>query len=138
MPRVAAGFLIGGLASLGLPGLNNFVAEFLIFIGSFTREQSLLGGVLSYRILSILAISGIVITATYVLRVVKNTFFGPRKPEWDHLEDARGVEMVPIVVLVATLILFGLLPSLQIDMINSGVAPLVAKIEAAKAIGGIF
>ncbi|WP_258361188.1 complex I subunit 4 family protein [Moorella sulfitireducens] len=138
MPRVAAGFLIGGLASLGLPGLNNFVAEFLIFIGSFTRDQSLLGGLLSYRILSILAISGIVITATYVLRVVKNTFFGPRKPEWDHLEDARGVEMVPIVVLVATLILFGLLPSLQIDMINSGVAPLVAKIEAAKAIGGIF
>ncbi|MBC7326136.1 MAG: NADH-quinone oxidoreductase subunit M, partial [Moorella sp. (in: Bacteria)] len=138
MPRVAAGFLIGGLASLGLPGLNNFVAEFLIFIGSFTREQSLMGGLLSFRILSVLAISGIVITATYVLRVVKNTFFGPRKPEWDHLEDARGVEMVPIVVLVATLILFGLLPSLQIDMINSGVAPLVAKIEAAKAIGGIF
>ncbi|NLW06930.1 MAG: NADH-quinone oxidoreductase subunit M, partial [Clostridia bacterium] len=36
MPRVAAAFLIGGLASLGLPGLNNFVAEFLIFMGAFT------------------------------------------------------------------------------------------------------
>ncbi|OIQ59844.1 NAD(P)H-quinone oxidoreductase chain 4 1 [Moorella thermoacetica] len=138
MPRVAAGFLIGGLASLGLPGLNNFVAEFLIFMGSFTRDQALFGGILPFRILSILAISGIVITATYILRVVMKTFFGPRKPEWDHLEDARGVEMVPVVVLIATLLLFGLLPSLQIDMINNGITPLVAKVEAAKAIGGIF
>jgi len=138
MPRVAAGFLIAGLASLGLPGLNNFVAEFLIFMGAFTREQALFGGLFSFQFLAILAISGIVITATYVLRVVMKTFFGPRKAEWDHLKDAHGIEMVPIVVLVATLLLFGFLPSLQVDIINSGIAPLVAKIEAAKAIGGIF
>lgn len=138
MPRVAAAFLIGGLASLGLPGLHNFVAEFLIFMGAFTRDQLLFGGFLSYRILAVLAISGIVITATYVLRVVMRTFFGPRKAEWDHLQDARGVEMVPIVVLVGTLIFFGLLPSLQVDLINSGIAPLIAKLEAAKEIGGIF
>ncbi|SMB95392.1 NADH dehydrogenase subunit M [Thermanaeromonas toyohensis ToBE] len=138
MPRVAAGFLIGGLASLGLPGLHNFVAEFLIFLGAFTREQGLFGGFLTYRALAILAILGIVITATYVLRVVQRTFFGPRKEDWDHLEDARGVEMVPIVVLCTTLILFGLFPSLMGDLIYSGVAPLVAKIEAARTIGGIF
>ncbi|MBE3580692.1 MAG: NADH-quinone oxidoreductase subunit M [Thermoanaerobacteraceae bacterium] len=138
MPKVAAGFLVGGLASLGLPGLNNFVAEFLIFLGAFTREQALWGGLLSYRVLAILAISGIVITATYVLRVVQKTFFGPRKPEWDGLEDARGVELVPIVVLCSVLVLFGLFPSLMVDLIHTGVAPLVAKIEAAKAVGGIF
>lgn len=138
MPRVAAGFLVGGLASLGLPGLNNFVAEFLIFLGAFTREQELWGGLLSYRMLAILAILGIVITATYVLRVVQRTFFGPRKPEWDELEDASGVELVPIVVLCAVLLFFGLAPSFMVDLIHTGVAPLVAKIEAARAIGGIF
>ncbi len=138
MPRVAAGFLIGGLASLGLPGLNNFVAEFLIFMGAFTKKQALFGGFVPFQVIAILAISGIVITAIYILRVVMKTFFGPRKKEWDHLQDARGIEMVPIVILIATLLLFGLLPSLQVDIINSGIAPLVAKIEAAKAIGGIF
>ncbi|MHB1127925.1 MAG: complex I subunit 4 family protein [Bacillota bacterium] len=137
MPRITAGFLIAGLASLGLPGLNNFVAEFLIFVGSFTKEQ-ILFGFLPYRVLSILAILGVVITAIYVLRVVQFTFFGPLNPKWSHLRDARGVEMVPIVLLVGVLILFGLVPSGLVDVINVGVQPLVDKINAAAQIGGIF
>ena len=65
MPRVAASFLIAGLASLGLPGLVNFVAEFSIFMGAFRV----------YKVLAILAISAIVITAIYVLRVFQKVFF---------------------------------------------------------------
>lgn len=137
MPRVAAGFVIAGLASLGLPGLNNFVAEFLIFIGAFSVDQVIFGFV-PFRFLAILGILGIVITATYVLRVVQFTFFGPRKEEWDHLTDAKGIEMIPIVVLIGTLILFGVYPSPLIDLINVGVEPLVEKIQAAAGIGGIF
>jgi NADH-quinone oxidoreductase subunit M len=137
MPRVAAGFIIAGLASLGLPGLNNFVAEFLIFIGAFSVEKTIFGFI-PFRLIAILGILGIVITATYVLRVVQFTFFGPRKPEWDHLEDAKGIEMVPIVLLIGTLLLFGLYPAPLVDLINSGVEPLVAKIQAAAEIGGIF
>ncbi|KKM11844.1 NADH dehydrogenase [Clostridiales bacterium PH28_bin88] len=137
MPRIAAGFMIGGLASLGLPGLNNFVAEFLIFIGSFTKQQVLFGW-LDFRVLSILAIFGVVITAIYVLRVIQKVFFGPQNPKWAHLPDAKGVEMVPIVILCGVLILFGLFPSLLIDVINVGVEPLLAKIEAAAQIGGVF
>lgn len=137
MPRVAAGFVIAGLASLGLPGLNNFVAEFLIFLGAFSVDQVIFGFI-SFRFLAILGILGIVITATYVLRVVQFTFFGPRKEEWDHLEDARGVGMIPMVVLIGTLILFGVYPAPLIDLINVGVEPLVEKIQAAAAIRGIF
>jgi len=66
------------------------------------------------------------------------TFFGPRKEEWDHLQDARGIEMVPIVILVGVLILFGIFPSLLVDIINTGIEPLLAKINAAAEIGGIF
>lgn len=137
MPRVATGFVIAGLASLGLPGLNNFVAEFLIFVGSFTIDKVVLGFI-PFRALSILAILGIVITATYVLRVVQFVFFGPRKEEWDHLTDAKGIEMVPIVILISVLILFGLFPAPMTDLINIGVEPLIAKIQAAQAIGGVF
>ncbi len=138
MPRVAAGFLIAGLASLGLPGLNNFVAEFLIFIGSFIKEQMILGGLISWRAIAVLAIFGIVITSIYVLRVVQKVFFGPRNPKWDHIKDAQGVEMVPIVVLCSVLILFGVWPSLLIDVIDVGVQPLIEKVQAAAQIGGIF
>lgn len=137
MPRVAAGFVIAGLASLGLPGTNNFVAEFLIFMGAFSIDQTILGFI-PFRLIAILAILGIVITATYVLRVVQFTFFGPRKEEWDHLEDAKGVEMVPIVILVGVLILFGVYPAPLMDIINVGVEPLVDKIQAAVEIGGIY
>ncbi|MHB1421099.1 MAG: complex I subunit 4 family protein, partial [Bacillota bacterium] len=138
MPRITAGFFIAGLASLGLPGLNNYVAEFLIFIGSFTKEQTLFNGLLHWRALSVLAILGVVITAIYVLRVVQFTFFGPLNPKWSHLRDARGVEMVPVVLLIGVLILFGLAPSILVNVINVGIQPLVAKISAAAQIGGIF
>lgn len=140
MPRVAAGFMIAGLASLGLPGLQNFVAEFLIFTGSFTKEQVLFG-VIPFKLISVLAIFGIVITAIYLLRVIQFTFFGPRNPRWDKLEDARGVELIPIVILGGVLIFFGFFPSLMTDVIQVGIAPLVEKVSLAAqaaAAGGIF
>jgi len=126
MPRVATGFVVAGLASLGLPGLNNFVAEFLIFVGSFKV----------YQVSSVLAISGIVITAVYVLRVVQKVFFGPPNPKWEKLTDARGAEMVPIVVLCGVLILFGFFPSLLIDVINNGVDPFVRTYLGQISVGG--
>jgi len=137
MPRVAAGFMIGGLASLGLPGLNNFWAEFQVFLGTFQHER-ILFGFLPFRVLSILAIFGIIITAIYVLRVIRFVFFGPRKEEWDKLTDAKGLELVPITVLVTVLVVFGLFPSLLFDVISAGVDPLAAKLYAAPLLGGIF
>lgn len=128
MPRVAAGFVIAGLASLGLPGLVNFVAEFSIFVGAFRV----------YQVLAILAISGIVITAVYVLRVVQKVFFGPRNPKWDDLEDAKGIELVPIVILCGVLIFLGFFPSFLMEMINNGVDPFVQTYLSTPKVGGMF
>ncbi|KJS18913.1 MAG: NADH dehydrogenase [Clostridiaceae bacterium BRH_c20a] len=128
MPRIAAGFVIAGLASLGLPGLVNFVAEFAIFVGSFRV----------YPVLTILAISGIVITAVYVLRVVQNVFFGPRNPKWDGLEDVRGIELVPIVILCGVLLFLGFFPSLLMELINNGVDPFVQQYLTTPKVGGMF
>jgi len=128
MPKIAVGFVIASLASLGLPGLINFVAEFSIFVGAFKV----------YKVLAILAISGIVITAVYILRVVQNVFFGPRNPKWDKLEDAKGIELVPIVILCGILIFLGFFPSFLMEMINNGVDPFVKTYLSTPNVGGMF
>ncbi|MGO8696035.1 MAG: complex I subunit 4 family protein [Rectinemataceae bacterium] len=127
MPRVAAGFLIAGLASLGLPGMFNFVAEFTVFTGAIQV----------YPVIAVVAIFSVVVTAIYVLWVFQRVFFGPRNPRWDHLKDARGVEMVPIVVLAAVLIGFGLYPRAIMDTITGGILPFAQHV-AALQIGGPF
>ncbi|MGI6066592.1 MAG: complex I subunit 4 family protein [Bacillota bacterium] len=127
MPRVAYGFMIAGLASLGLPGLYNFVAEFAIFTGAIQV----------FPVRAVISIFAIVVTAIYVLRVMMKVFFGPRNPRWDELQDAKGVEIVPFVILSGTLILFGVMPDLLMNMIDNGVIPLAEKLAAFK-MGGIF
>ena len=127
MPRLATGFMLAGLASLGLPGTVNFIGEFTIFVGAFK----------SHQIITIIAISGIIITAVYILRTLGNVLFGPRRPEWDHLQDLKGPEMVPLLVLGGAILLGGILPFTIMDLINSGVGQLLQQIGPMQ-IGGIF
>ncbi len=136
MPRMAVAFTMVSLACLGLPGMFNFVAEFLIFMGAFTSTKMILGFI-SYRFMAIVAISGIVITATYALRAVRRVFMGPRDPKWDHMKDIHGIYLVAPIVLLAGLLVFGIWPHGLVDMVQSGVAPIVADIEQA-TMGGIF
>ena len=127
MPRVAAAFLIAGLASLGLPGMFNFVAEFTVFSG----------GIQAFPVTTVISIFAVVLTAIYVLWVFQRMFFGPRNPKWDHLKDARGVELVPIVVLAAVLIGFGLYPRAIMDMITGGILPFAQRVAAVQ-VGGAY
>lgn len=127
MPRVASAFVIAGMASLGLPGTFNFVAEFSIFTGSIQV----------YPVLAVISIFAIVITAIYILWVIQRMFFGPRNTRWDNIKDANGIEMVPIVLLAGVLLVFGFLPDLILGMIDSGVVPFTQKLVSI-AVGGIF
>ncbi|MHB1406330.1 MAG: complex I subunit 4 family protein [Desulfitobacteriaceae bacterium] len=132
MPRLAVGFLIAGMASLGLPGTVNFIAEFTIFMGT----------VRAFPVQAILGIVGIIFTAAYILRVLANVLFGPRRPEWDHLKDLRGPEMVPLVVLVFVLFVTGIFPNIVYSVINSGVthsdlSKVMETVGLAK-MGGLF
>ena len=136
MPRMAVAFSMVSLACLGLPGMFNFVAEFLIFMGSFTSEKVIFGFI-SYKVLSIIAISGIVITATYCLRAVRRMFMGPRDPQWDYLRDIHGIYLVAPIVLLGGLLAFGLWPYHITDMVQSGVAPMLVKLSQS-TMGGIF
>ncbi|MHB1651036.1 MAG: complex I subunit 4 family protein [Desulfitobacteriaceae bacterium] len=132
MPRLATGFLLAGMASLGLPGTINFISEFTIFIGT----------VKVFPIPAILGIAGVIFTAVYTLRIIANVLFGPRRPEWDHLKDLRGPELVPLVIFVTVIFATGALPNLVFGLVNSGVtssglAKILETLGQAK-IGGLF
>ena len=91
MPTVAVAFIIGGLVSMGMPGLSGFVAEFPIFIGLWkSADITLHWGHLTltnyYPVIAMLSITGVVVTAAYVLRVVQSVFFGPFEAEKYHDE----------------------------------------------------
>ena len=115
MGVVAAFLAVAGLTSLGLPGFSSFVAELLVFIGTFR----------TYPILGVLAVIGAAITAVYILRLMAKVFFGPISDRWADLEDAKPLEMAVGAALVAVLLLWGLYPFRIVEIIDSGVQPLL-------------
>jgi len=121
MPGIATAFTVGGLSSLGLPATAGFVAELLTFLGSWRSAHP-------WWLLP--AVAGTFLTAVYVLRVAKQIFWGPPSPHFHHLEDARGPEWVALVVLVAVLVVFGMVPALAIATIDTATVGLLARILA--------
>ena len=115
---VAVFFAIAGFTSLGLPGFSGFVAEFLVFAGLFQN----------YPWFGALAVLGAAITAAYILRLMATVFFGPLQQRWAGLHDASRVETVALAVLAAALVAVGVAPSLLLPAIDSGVAPLMARV----------
>ncbi len=74
--------------------------------------------------------AGTFLTAVYVLRVTKQVFWGPPSPHFHDLEDARGPEWVALVVLVAVLVVFGMVPGLALGPVDTATVPLLARILA--------
>src|SRR5260370_7526782 len=90
MPGIATAFTVGGLSSLGLPAPAGFIAEILTFMGAWRS---------GHRWWLFPAVAGTFLTAVYVLRVAKQIFWGPASPHFHDLEDARGPQGVPPVLL---------------------------------------
>jgi NADH-quinone oxidoreductase subunit M len=118
-PFIATCGVIAAMASSGLPGFANFVAELLIFIGGWER----------YPVPVICGVFGVVITAVYMLRLVRGAFFGPPKPAFAHAQDARSAfARLPYVVLVAVLLVVGCWPQPLIRLIDASARPLIERI----------
>ncbi len=107
-------FVIAGLASLGLPGLSGFIAEFMVFTGAFR----------TYLPLAVLAVVGAALTAVYILRLLARTFLGEIDPRWEHLTDISPVEKGVGGAFVFILIAVGVWPEPLMRVINVGVASL--------------
>ncbi len=115
MPRASFFFILAALAGIGVPCLASFWAELLVFVN----------GVQRYPVLGVLAVLGLVISALFMLRVVQKTFYGEKNQRYAGAPDMSGVMVLPRAMLAGTILLFGLLPRLALDLINTGVLPLV-------------
>ncbi len=125
VPFLSVAYVIGGLASLGLPGLSGFVAEMTIFVGAFQHPD------LFHRIATIIAASSIVITAVYILRVVGILLLGPIKnKEFESLSDARWFERLSITTLIISIAAIGIAPFWLAEMIGFSLEPIVARLAA--------
>ncbi|MFH8684666.1 NADH-quinone oxidoreductase subunit M [Streptomyces lydicus] len=110
-PVLAGTFLIGGLATLSLPGLAPFVSEFLVLVGTFTR----------YPVIGIIATLGIVLAALYVLVLYQRTMTGPVKAEVTNMPDLKVRELVVVAPLIALLLFLGVYPKPLTDLVNPAV-----------------
>ncbi|MCM2322510.1 MAG: NADH-quinone oxidoreductase subunit M [Oligoflexia bacterium] len=129
MPWLAVCFYVGGLASLGLPGLSGFVAESHVFLGGFFGNPW--GSMVAMRTLTVVATLSVVVTAVYVLRGLGRVFMGPvTDPHFHELKDATLTERISTGVLVATLAAVGLMPWLLIDLIEASIMPIVNRLHS--------
>jgi NADH-quinone oxidoreductase subunit M len=119
MPFIATLFFIAGLASLGLPGLAGFMAEFTTFIGAYAV----------FPLATILCVCTIAITAGYILWRLGSVFYGPLVVQWAGLGDAIWRERVAVGILAAATVLIGVAPSVITDLSAGGVAPIAAAVS---------
>jgi NADH-quinone oxidoreductase subunit M len=108
MPMLATLFTFAGLASLGLPGLAGFVAEYMAFTGSF---QSL-------NVITTISVFTMILTASYLLWMLKRVFYGPFNTKWSWLPDANLREIIPLFVLAAVIVFVGIFPNFLVNVIN--------------------
>ena len=118
-PVLAGTFLIGGLATLSLPGLAPFVSEFLVLVGTFAR----------YPVLGVIATVGIVLAALYVLVLYQRTMTGPVKAAVSGMSDLKAREIAVVVPLVALTILFGVYPKPLTDLVNPAVSDTLSQVH---------
>jgi NADH-quinone oxidoreductase subunit M len=110
-PVLAGTFMIGGLATLSLPGLAPFVSEFLVLVGTFGR----------YPVIGIIATFGIVLAALYVLVLYQRTMTGPVKAGIEGMSDLRAREVLVVAPLIALLLFLGVYPKPVTDIVNPSV-----------------
>jgi NADH-quinone oxidoreductase subunit M len=112
-PRMGAVVLFFALASLGMPGLGNFVAEFLVLLGSYK---------VSITITS-LAVTGLVFATVYSLWIVQRAFHGEKRKEWP-ISDLSVREMALMFFMVISLVWLGLYPQPVLDTARPALAGL--------------
>ena len=120
MPFLSVGYVIAGLANLGLPGFSGFVAEMTIFVGSFENGDTF------HRAATIIACTSIVITAVYILRVVGKILYQKvADPHYLELTDATWDERVAVCCLIFCVAGLGLTPLWVSNVIGDAVGPIL-------------
>ena len=120
MPRYTGIAVVGMFAALGLPGLNGFVSELFSFLGAFE----------AYKWITIISVSGIIITAAYILWTVQRIFLGKTPEKLQDLKDLTPRELLAFVPLIILIILLGVYPAPAIELMNTSLSHLVEFVTA--------
>ena len=125
MPFLSVGYVVAGLANLGLPGFSGFIAEMTIFVGSFENADTF------HRCCTVIACTSIVVTAVYILRTVGFILFGKvANPHFEELTDATWDEKFAVCCLIFCVAALGSFPLWASDVILNGVTPILQNIAA--------
>ncbi|HLY32794.1 MAG TPA: NADH-quinone oxidoreductase subunit M, partial [Ktedonobacterales bacterium] len=124
MPTLMLLFSVACFASLGLPGLSGFIAEYMTFTGSFA----------TLPIVTILSVFGVVLTAGYLLWMLRRSFYGPLNLRWSGLTDTTVREAFPLVALALVILFIGVYPALIVNVISPTVSQMIQHMSGV--IGG--
>ncbi|HEY2029848.1 MAG TPA: NADH-quinone oxidoreductase subunit M [Myxococcales bacterium] len=123
-PAIAATFLVITLSSIGLPGTNGFVGEFLILIGTFTSHA-----VNHASLLSVVASTGVILGAVYMLWLYQRVFWGPARKAVQHgLPDLTVREWVTVAPLLVAIVWIGFQPQPLLNAIREPVDAFVERV----------
>ena len=129
MPFLSVGYVVAGLANLGLPGFSGFVAEMTVFVGSFENGDTF------HRVCTIIACTSIVTTAVYILRTVGKILYGKvADPHFEELTDATWDERFSVICLIFCVAALGIAPFWASNIINSSLGPLLHHIHTFGAV----
>ena len=115
VPAYGGILLFSTLASLGLPGLNGFVSEFMVFRGTWAV----------FPLVTALATLGLIFTAAYLLWTIQKVLLGPLNPRWENLKEINTREVIAIAPLMVLMFLIGVWPSWLINLFNATVMRLI-------------
>jgi NADH-quinone oxidoreductase subunit M len=140
-PLVTVAFVIASLVSMGMPGLSGFIAEFPIFMGVWAGGDLNLSGTAFglnpatfYPIIAIVIVLGIITTAAYLLRALQKVFFGTYEDDkWHDMRPILAIDKVVLVSFSLILVVIGVMPSVISPIIESGVAPVLMRVQDAQA-----
>jgi len=110
-PVLGGMFLLAGLSALALPGMSTFISEFLVLVGTFTRHKGL----------AVLAATGIILAALYVLILYQRTMQGPVVERVKKFKDLNVREVFAVAPLIAIIVFLGVYPKPVLDIINPAV-----------------
>jgi NADH-quinone oxidoreductase subunit M len=125
MPRMGGITLVFVMASLGLPGLGNFIAEFLILLGSFRTNMAL----------TVVASSGLVFSAIYSLRILQRVFLGDRPRSGTNIPDLFWRESVSLAALCLAILWLGIYPQPVLDRSRSFIQTFRERLSPATKAG---
>ncbi len=122
--------VIASMANLGLPGLAGFWGEFISLLAAINQTEFRTANNLSFfGILAPIALIGIIITAGYMLIMIRKIFMGPVNEKWNWLPDIDGRELIAVLPLIALMIYIGVFPNPLISLFETSVLELVNQIR---------